>query len=184
MSKSNGNGESGQRAVGSRRDDGEIWTTACRQSRRDRQEALDEAIRLHWRDTDREIARSEGVSPTTVAVRRQSLAKRGEILPRPKTGHPLQACLQEVSIFAIEPSPENDTLYDPVREDDPAFVALVKDIKACNAGTSRIRLEKTGEDFHQGGLACAVGAEQPDHLAILHGKTDVVEGRYLIIFFT
>ncbi|MCX7424651.1 MAG: ParB N-terminal domain-containing protein [Planctomycetia bacterium] len=31
--------------------------------------------------------------------------------------------------FAIEPAPENDTLYDPIREDDPAFLAFAEDIQ-------------------------------------------------------
>jgi hypothetical protein len=101
-----------------------------RQRRNEKREALDDAIRLSWRDTDRQIARAEGVSPTTVAKRRRTLEKRGEILPRAKSGQPSLPCLQRVSILAVEPSPENDTLYDPIREDDPAFLAFVEDIRA------------------------------------------------------
>lgn len=33
-----------------------------------------------------------------------------------------------MSIFAVEPSPENDKLYDPVRPDDPEFLSLVQGI--------------------------------------------------------
>ena len=32
--------------------------------------------------------------------------------------------------FAIKPAPENDKLYDPVREDDPEFLGFVEDIRA------------------------------------------------------
>ena len=62
-------------------------------SRRLKQNLLDEVIRLNWRDSDREIARRENASPTTVGKRRKALEKRGEILPTITNGHSLQACL-------------------------------------------------------------------------------------------
>jgi len=104
--------------------------STTRGNRQQRRKALDAAIRVYWRDSDRQIARRKGVAPTTVGKRRKILEKRGEILPIVKNGHSTQPCLYEVSIFAIEPAPENDTLYDPIRPDDPAFLELRRQIES------------------------------------------------------
>ena len=102
----------------------------ARQSRADRAVEIRMGIRRHWRNhSDREIAKKIGASQTTVGKYRKQLEKEGEILPRLENGHAIQACLKEVSISAIEPARENDTLYDPVREDDPAFLSLVDSIR-------------------------------------------------------
>jgi len=79
--------------------------------------------------SDRAIAKSLGVSNQTVSLHRKRLEKQGKVLPRLPFTHPLQACLHEVSTSLIRPAPENDRLYDPVRQDDPNFQALVEDIR-------------------------------------------------------
>ena len=85
-----------------------------KQSRTERAAGIRLEIRLLWRThSDREIAKETGASPTTISKYRKQLEESGEILPRLENGHSIQACLREVSIFAVEPSPENDTLYDP-----------------------------------------------------------------------
>jgi hypothetical protein len=104
--------------------------STTRDNRVQRREAVGAAIRICWRDSDRQIARREGVAPTTVDKRGKILEKRGEILPSVKNGHSIQPCLYEVSISAIDPAPENDTLYDPIRLDDPAFLELRRQIKS------------------------------------------------------
>lgn len=103
---------------------------AGRRTRREKAAEVERTIRAHWRSlSDREIAEMHGVSPTTVGKQRKILEAAGEILPRIETGQPMEACLKEVSISAIWPAPENDTLYDPIRQDDPAFLSLVEDIR-------------------------------------------------------
>lgn len=102
-------------------------------TKRSRKETANEvraAIVEHWRThTDREIGGMLAVSPTTVGKYRRQLEDEGAILPRIESGQPIEACLRDVSTSAVEPSPENDKLYEPIREDDPAFLALVDDVR-------------------------------------------------------
>lgn len=79
--------------------------------------------------SDREIAKQCGTSNVTVSKYRKQLEQAGEILLRIKSLHSMQPRFQEVLTFAITPAPENDKLYDPVRQDDPSFLGLVKDMK-------------------------------------------------------
>lgn len=98
--------------------------------RTDKATRIRDAIITNWRTmSDRKIAEMVGVTATTVGKYRKTLEEEGEILPRLENGHEMEACLHTVSISAIEPAPENDLLYDPVRPDDPAFLALVDDIR-------------------------------------------------------
>jgi hypothetical protein len=79
--------------------------------------------------SDRAIARHLGLSNRTVSECRKRLERQGKILPRVKSTQSSQACQYEVCTFAIRKTPENDKLYDPIREDDPSFLALVEDIR-------------------------------------------------------
>jgi ParB/Sulfiredoxin domain len=103
----------------------------AKQSRAERAKEIRAVIRVYWRThSDRQMAEMAGCSNRTISNHRQKMEEAGEILPRfDESTHPIQSCLKEVCTFAIEPAPENDKLYDPVREDDPAFLALVKDIR-------------------------------------------------------
>lgn len=99
-------------------------------SRTAKADVVRETIRQYWRNhSDRELAPMAGVSPTTIGKHRKQLEQSGEILPQIESGQPMEACLKAVSIFAVEPSPENDQVYEPIRQDDPAFLALVRDIR-------------------------------------------------------
>jgi len=100
------------------------------QSRAAKADEIRIAIRKHWRtESDREIAKRVGCSNRTIGQHRKAMEEAGEILPRFQSTHFLQPRLQEVCTFAIDPAPENDKLYDPVREDDPEFLGLVADIR-------------------------------------------------------
>jgi hypothetical protein len=79
--------------------------------------------------SDRAVAKRLGVSNRTVSQRRKRLEREGAILPRVKSTQAVQACLYEVCTSLLRPCPENDKLYDPVRMDDPSFLALVDDIR-------------------------------------------------------
>ena len=101
------------------------------QSRSERAAEIQAAILLYWRThSDRQIAEMVGCSNRTVGNHRQKMEEAGKILPRfDESTHSMGPCLHEVCTSAIEPAPENDKLYDPIREDDPAFLALVEDIQ-------------------------------------------------------
>ena len=76
------------------------------------------------------MAEEADCSNRTIGYHRKKLEESGEILPRfDKSTHSMESSLHEVCTFAIEPAPENDKLYDPIRKDDPAFLALVDDIR-------------------------------------------------------
>jgi len=76
------------------------------------------------------MAERAGCTHRTIASHRQKMEESGEILPRiDESTHSIQPCLREVDTLAIEPAPENDKLYDPVREDDPDFRSFVEDIR-------------------------------------------------------
>ena len=96
-----------------------------RSSRTAKAAEIREAIFAYWRThSDREIAKLLGVSPTTVGQHRKMLESAGEILPSVETGQSGSPCLHEVSIFAIEPSPENDRLYDPYPRGRPGVFGI------------------------------------------------------------
>ena len=87
-------------------------------------------IAQFWRThSDRQIAEMVGCSNRTIGTYRKAMEEAGQILPRFESTHPIQPCLRDVCTFAIEPAPENDKLYDPIRQDDPAFLGLVADIR-------------------------------------------------------
>lgn len=89
-----------------------------------------EALLRSWRTrSDREIAKAVGVSNRTVSQLRKQLEAEGVILPRGESTQPAEACQCEVCTSAIEPSPLNDELYDPVDESDSSFLALVQSIR-------------------------------------------------------
>ena len=92
---------------------------------------IQSVIRLYWRThSDRQMAELADCTHRTIKSHRQKMEESGEILPRiDESTHSIQSCLREVDIFAIEPAPENDALYDPIREDDPAFLGLVENIR-------------------------------------------------------
>jgi hypothetical protein len=79
--------------------------------------------------SDRDIGKRFRVSNRTVSQLRKRLEEQGVILPRLPSTHPIEACLYKVCTSALKPTPENDLLYDPVREDDPNFLALLEDIR-------------------------------------------------------
>ncbi len=104
--------------------------TSDRPSRTAKVAFIREFVQRHWRTlSDRQIAGRIGATPTTVGKYRRELEEQGYILPRFKNGQGALPCLRELSIFAVEPAPENDKLYDPVRTDDPDFQALVENIR-------------------------------------------------------
>jgi hypothetical protein len=96
--------------------------------------------------SDRAIAKELGISNWTVSQCRKRLEIAGKILPRPKTSQSLQACLHRVCASLIRPAPANDKLYDPPREDDPSFQALVEDIRQ-NGLLNPIGISKDGYIF-------------------------------------
>ena len=99
--------------------------------RADKEARIRTVIRAHWRThSDRQMAEMADCTHRTIASHRQKMEEAGEILPRiDESIHSIQSCLHEVDTFAIEPAPENDKIYDPVREDDPSFSAFVEDIR-------------------------------------------------------
>jgi hypothetical protein len=105
--------------------------SVSRDGRADKAARIRSVVRACWRThSDRQMAEAAGCSHRTIASHRQKMEDAGEILPRiDENAHPLQPRLQEVGIFAVEPAPENDKLYDPIREDDPAFLRFVEDIR-------------------------------------------------------
>jgi hypothetical protein len=126
-------------------------TKACRKrtAKNSRAEAL---LRADFCRSDREIGREAKVSPTLVGKVRQRLESTGEILPRvpipTQNGQPSQPCLGEASILhvsptAIRPAPENDAVYDPIRDDDPAFVSFVEAVRQ-NGITDPIIVSRDG----------------------------------------
>jgi len=99
-------------------------------SRADKAAEIEAAILLYWRThSDRQIAEMVGCSNRTIGTHRKVMEEAGEILPRLESTHSMEPCLREVCTFAIEPAPDNDKLYDPVRQDDPKFLDLVEDIR-------------------------------------------------------
>lgn len=99
--------------------------------RADKAARIRAVIRVYWQThSDRQMAEMAGCSNRTIGNYRQKMEEADEILPRlDESTHRTEPCLREVCTFAIEPAPENDKLYDPVREDDPAFRSLVEDIR-------------------------------------------------------
>lgn len=88
------------------------------------------ALKLGWRScSDREIARSLGISNRTVSQVRKKLEAEGLIVPRRDGTHSVEACQYELCTSAIEPAALNDQLYDPVDESEPSFQALVASIR-------------------------------------------------------
>lgn len=79
--------------------------------------------------SDRAIAKHVGVSNRTVSQHRKRLANAGEILPHMKSTQSMQTWLHEVCTWVLREAPENDKLYDPVRENETAFLGLVEDIR-------------------------------------------------------
>ncbi|MDB5388877.1 MAG: modification methylase [Planctomycetaceae bacterium] len=88
------------------------------------------AIRQLWRtSSDREIARSLGVSNRTVSLFRKRMEADGLVLPRVDSTQSVEARQYEVCTSAVEPAPLNDELYDPIDESAPSFCALVESIR-------------------------------------------------------
>lgn len=102
-----------------------------KRSRIDKATQIQSIIRMHWRTiSDREMAELAECSNRTIGNHRRKLEQAGEILPRlDESTHSFQSCSYEVCTSTIEPAPENDILYDPIRIDDPAFLSLVADIR-------------------------------------------------------
>jgi len=102
-----------------------------RQSRAEKAAHIRSVIRVYWRThSERQMAEMAGCTHQTIRNHRQKMEDSGDIVPRiDESSHSIQARFHEVATCAIEPASENDTLYDPVREDDPAFLALVEDIR-------------------------------------------------------
>lgn len=112
-------------------------------SRAEKRAVIERMLRDDFCQSDREIAADAGVSPTSVGKIRKRLEIAGEILPRLENGHPVQPCLYEVSILAVRPSPDNETVYDPIRDDDPNFLGLVELVRK-NGITDAIIVSRDG----------------------------------------
>src|SRR5262245_59314747 len=99
-----------------------------RAERAERAARIRSVIRVYWRThSDRQMAEMADCTHRTIAIHRQKMEEAGEILPRiDESIHSMQSSLREVDTFAIEPAPENDKLYDPVRDDDPDFLSFVE----------------------------------------------------------
>lgn len=88
------------------------------------------AILTHWRSkSDRQIAELVHASNKTVSNHRAKLEQEGLILPRFKSTQADEACLHHLCTSAIEPASLNDVLYERIDESEPAFLALVDDIR-------------------------------------------------------
>lgn len=88
------------------------------------------ALLRHWRTrSDRDIAKALGVSNRTVSKSRKKLEAEGQIVPRHEGTHPVEASQYDLCTSAIEPAFLNDTLYDPIDESEPSFVALVDSVR-------------------------------------------------------
>jgi ParB-like nuclease domain len=92
-------------------------------------EVICEVIRANWMLSNREIAKRANCTHRTIAKYRKELEKSCEIGERLEVPTILQASLDEVGTFEIQPTPENcGILYEPIRDDDPEFLRLVRDI--------------------------------------------------------
>jgi hypothetical protein len=113
--------------------------------------------------SDREMAEIAECSNRTIGSYRRKMELAGEILPRiDESTHSFQSCLYDVCTSAIEPAPENDKLYDPIREDDPAFLALAADIR-LNGIINPIGVSADGYIFdghRRYAAACHLGLER------------------------
>jgi DNA-binding Lrp family transcriptional regulator len=112
----------------------------------DRKDISEAIIEAAYGDSDRTIAREVGVSNRAVSQRRKKLEKAGEILLRVKSTQRVQTSLQEVCTYAIFTAPENDSIYDPIRVDDPAFLALVEAVRSSK-WINRIGVSRDGYVF-------------------------------------
>jgi len=63
-------------------------------------------------------------------------------------------------------------------------MAVANDVEAINANGASARPEIAGENAQNGGLARAVGAEQPQHLSVLYLEGDAVHGSTPAVTFT
>jgi len=79
--------------------------------------------------TERSPGAGESRQPRSANAERSS-KNAGKSCLSSKNGHSIQPYLYAVSIFAIEPAPENETLYDPIRPDDAAFLELRRQIES------------------------------------------------------
>jgi hypothetical protein len=55
------------------------------------------------------------------------------------------------------------------------------DVEAIDCGRPRVGLEQRGQDFHDRGLACAVGAEQGEDAAPRHVEVHAAERAQLLV---
>lgn len=97
-------------------------------SREEKAQSIQFALQLSPDLSDREIAKQIGVSNGAVSRWRRRLQEVGAIIPRQST-HSAEACFASLCTSAIRPTIENDLLYDPIRRDDPAFVALRENVR-------------------------------------------------------
>jgi hypothetical protein len=135
-----------------------------KQSRLDKSLQIQSVIRMNWRTmSDRDMAVIAECSNRTIGNHRRKMELAGEILPRvDESTHSFQSCLYDVCTSAIEPAPENDKLYDPIREDDPAFLALAADIR-LNGIINPIGVSADGYIFdghRRYAAACHLGLER------------------------
>lgn len=106
-------------------------TRGNRRARADKTARIRAVIQEYWRThSDRQMAELAACSNRTIGDHRRKMEEAGEILPRfDETAHRVAPWQNEVCTFAVRPAPENDKLYDPIREDDPAFLALCEDVR-------------------------------------------------------
>src|SRR5258708_21206536 len=63
----------------------------------------------------------------------------------------------------------------------PHVRRLRGDVVAIDDGRSRVGLEQSGQDFHDRGLACAVGAEQGEYAASRYGEFHAAQHLQLLV---
>ena len=54
---------------------------------------------------------------------------------------------------------------------------LIEQIDAVHVNATGARREVAGDELHGGGLACAVGSEEPQHIALGQLETHVIDGQ-------
>jgi hypothetical protein len=84
--------------------------------------------------------------------------------------------VQPGEVLELVPDPHLRVQPSLLRQVADALAHLVVHGSAAPADLAGVRFQHAEDDPHGGGLAGAVGADEPEHLPLAHGERQVVEG--------